>query len=550
MLATGQLSRREREHAVVADPAQYSRLAVHGLSEPLDVSYTWFPLRLRRIYELAPDTVVAAVQRGQEAMRAMWPREITKDDLLAFFRSVGESGYSQSTLETLQYAACLWLHSHRSPAADSDDDDAADDDAAADGDGLSRDARPRYRITGALLRDASGLGAVAWALAIGRDVPIQARNERNIGALALPPAESQSWLGGFAKWVPSGSRTPPSCEYSRIAAHYREMFVRGEIPEDSAESGIAMSRPMLRALRRILHMSQAPKIDMCICQLAAGMWVTWIKGRVPASQASNVLYQCCVCLQCMPLDPSLGALLGQPGAGAPLEDGRASTPMYSVERVIWAECACKQKWKCAHVGSLLWILTLWDIARREDHRDRARAGRIAFDAWWTGLSHEAVEAHELQMRCVPVHLLDLTGMREGEMPEPGGEHGPKRRPKWDYDPLHAFGSESEAYPTFIDFSTEALIKLYGAANLDLLTQPGGMGQVRMCSHQYAYTHGAGWLMMDTQKREAAFPVGSRDGDVMRAYDELRVALARDASRAALLAPPNGRRGQRARRASV
>jgi 5'-3' exonuclease len=535
-LAFGQRDRGEETHRLVENAAEYFRMTSHGVDRPLEITYLMLPHRTHPIFELDPRIVHAAVERGTPALASIWPKEITKAHLLTFFRCVGESGYSDKRLADLQLAACLWLAHHRNAASvASDDEDAAPAAAAplaesaapaaaaplaksAGADVLqpTADVRVRYTFHSCLLRDPFGMNALQLSLAQGIVVPVSARDSLNDGVLALPPDSSPGWLGEFDKWASTGARTPPTCDAPCISAHYSEMFPRGEVPLGDSDAPLRMCRPMERALQRILRMTLTPDINVHIVRLVGGRALTWIKGHVPASQTKGTRYFCRLCAECVATDSGHNALSGLPTVDAASPESGQVT--WSLRRILWVECPCKQKWKCAHGGSLLWMLTLWCTARRENHRDRTRTGLIAYNTWWLGLSQGAVAAHERQMRGLPVHLLDMESIREGAMPAPGSEMGPARRARHDYDPLQAYGDGMAPYALPALSTAAVRLPLYEGLNASLFSHAASGERVGMSAHQFTYARGGEWLLMSQAQRDVVFPPGEEDADLLRTLD--------------------------------
>lgn len=166
-----------------------------------------------------------------------------------------------------------------------------------------------------------------------------------------------------------------------------------------------------------------------------------------------------------------------------------------------------QKWECARGGSLLWMLTPWCTARRENHRDRTRTGLIAYSTWWLGLSQGAVAAHERQTRGLPVHLLDMESIREGAMPALGSEMGPTRRARHDYNPSVAYGDGMAAY-ALPALSTVAVRQpMYAGLNESLLSQAASDKRVGMTAHQFMYARGGERLLTSEAQRDVIFPPG-------------------------------------------
>ncbi|KAJ1625543.1 hypothetical protein T492DRAFT_1038872, partial [Pavlovales sp. CCMP2436] len=91
----------------------------------------------------------------------------------------------------------------------------------------------------------------------------------------------------------------------------------------------------------------------------------------------------CVSVIPVPLDLAEASRLatsavGSSSSDAPPVPGAAPEPrppQWVMRDVQWVECPCRQQWKCAHAGSLLWVVLLWCVARYSAHIDKSSSTR-------------------------------------------------------------------------------------------------------------------------------------------------------------------------------
>lgn len=194
------------------------------------------------------------------------------------------------------------------------------------------------------------------------------------------------------------------------------------------------------------------------------------------------------------------------------EDGCVA---WAARRVIWVECPCKQAWKCAHAGCLLWVILLWGVARMDDHKDSDVFGLTAYQCWWLGLSEKYVAAHLHNERTVPAYKHDLTQVLTGRMPggareafrdnEAQNSRGvlrPSTEPIHYLDRYDGTSGGKLAGETFDDWPWETRAELHAAVNEGLKEEPKDditrslsiSAQMGMSGHQFTFDHGGEWLL--------------------------------------------------------
>jgi len=115
----------------------------------------------------------------------------------------------------------------------------------------------------------------------------------------------------------------------------------------------------------------------------------------------------CVSVIPVPLDLAEASRLatsavGSSSSDAPHVPGAAPEPrppQWVMRDVQWVECPCRQQWKCAHAGSLLWVVLLWCVARYSAHIDNVKFYETAGDCWWLQLDPRVVAARRTRAHC-------------------------------------------------------------------------------------------------------------------------------------------------------
>jgi hypothetical protein len=275
----------------------------------------------------------------------------------------------------------------------------------------------------------------------------------------------------------------PTCDYGVVAALYQAHFARERLLQLAAGGGYDRSqqcRPGGRSLRRIVRLPTAPKINVhSVLAQPDGSGITWVRGEVPASMTSGVTHEITLAVRCVAhFEPAaVGSASGASSAAAPASEDDVCWVMRDV---LWTECPCKQKWNCAHAGSVLWVLILWGVARTADHADRARFGVTAQRCWWLGLSQRAVDAHALQSRTTPAWMLDNSRIRFG--PAGTADLRSTAAAATRYDPAR---SDCQ-YPVRGARSTASLAELFGAIAADNAAAARGGGAAAPTANEHLY----------------------------------------------------------------
>ena len=211
-----------------------------------------------------------------------------------------------------------------------------------------------------------------------------------------------------------------------------------------------------------------------------------------------------------------------------------------------------QKWKCAHVGALLWAVQLWGVANVAAHVDRSDFRRTAYQAWWLGLDQRRALAHaRATSRLVAAWELDFDRLGFGDVEHADGSSRicgqGMRRMRYSPDPP-APGRPPLHFEDCLPATRARMLEAFADSSYARASDGESGRRVGMCAHQFTNERGGTYLRLrDTPaERDRLFPLGTvMHGHTERAEARAAAAAARETGAGAKAARRAARRAEAA-----